>query len=172
MKRFVLIEIIIIFSLLFTACSQQTSDKTSETAAEATSIQESNQESESINAKEDVTYMKEIALYVNGTKLDISWEDNKTVDEIKEYAKKNPITVNSTKYDNFEQVGDLPQSFTKDDLQMTTQEGDIVLYSGNKLVVFFGSNSWSYTKLGHIVGLSHDELSKLLNVNTATIEIK
>ena len=66
----------------------------------------------------------------------------------------------------------MPQSFSRSDVQMTTQPGDIVLYSGNQLVVFFGSNSWSYTKLGHINGLSADELAALLDKDIAVIEIK
>lgn len=53
-----------------------------------------------------------------------------------------------------------------------TQPGDIVLYSGNQLVIFFGSNSWSYTRLGHIDGLSTDELTALLDKDIAVIEIK
>ena len=55
---------------------------------------------------------------------------------------------------------------------MTTQPGDIVLYSGNQLVIFFGSNSWSYTRLGQIEGLSTDELTTLLDKDIAVIEIK
>ena len=52
------------------------------------------------------------------------------------------------------------------------QPGDIVLYSGNQLVIFFGSNSWSYTRLGHIEGLSTNELTTLLDKDIAVIEIK
>ena len=55
---------------------------------------------------------------------------------------------------------------------MTTQSGDIVLYSRNQLVVFFGSNSWSYTKLGHINGLSADELTVLLDKERAVIGLQ
>ena len=58
------------------------------------------------------------------------------------------------------------------DAQMTTQPGDIVLYSGNQLVIFFGSNSWSYTRLGQIEGFSTEELTALLNKDIAVIEIK
>ena len=54
---------------------------------------------------------------------------------------------------------------------MTTQPGDIVLYSGNQLVIFFGSNSWSYTRLGRIEGLSTDELTALLDQDTVTFEL-
>ena len=55
---------------------------------------------------------------------------------------------------------------------MTTQPGDVVLYSGNQLVVFFGSNSWSYTKLGHINGLSTDELAVLLDKEQTVIKLQ
>ena len=55
---------------------------------------------------------------------------------------------------------------------MTTQPGDIVLYSGNQLVVFFGSNSWSYTKLGHINGLSADEFAALLDKEQTVMELQ
>ena len=68
-------------------------------------------------------------------------------------------------------MGDLPQSFSRQDRQMTTQPGDIVLYAGDQLVVFFGSNSWSYTKLGQIEGLSVQELSDLLGDSEAEIRI-
>lgn len=81
------------------------------------------------------------------------------------------IVVNSTCYGGFEQVGSLPQDFARDDVQMITDPGDLVLYSGNQLVVFFGSNSWSYTKLGHI-HLSVEELAELLDRDAVVLEIK
>ena len=55
---------------------------------------------------------------------------------------------------------------------MTAQPEDIVLYSGNQLVVFFGSNSWSYTKLGYINDLSADELTVLLDKDQTVIELQ
>ena len=80
--------------------------------------------------------------------------------------------MNTSAYGGFEQVGSLPQSFSRSDAQMTTQPGDIVLYSGNQLVIFFGSNSWSYTKLGHISGLSADELAALLDKEQTVMELR
>lgn len=47
-----------------------------------------------------------------------------------------------------------------------------MLYSGNQLVIFFGSNTWSYTMLGHIEGLSEQELSALLGPDSVTVEIQ
>ena len=112
-----------------------------------------------------------LLLTIDGTAVDIQWENNAAVAELFDLAH-NAITVNTSAYGGFEQVGSLPQSFSRSDAQMTTQPGDIVLYSGNQLVIFFGSNSWSYTRLGHIEGLSTDELTALLDKDIAVIEIK
>ena len=74
-------------------------------------------------------------------------------------------------YGGFEQVGSIGQSISRDDKQITTEYGDIVLYSGNQIVVFYGSNSWAYTKLGHI-DLSEEELTQLLSNGDVVLEIK
>ena len=66
----------------------------------------------------------------------------------------------------------MPQSLSRNDVQTTTQPDDIVLYSSKQLVIFFGSNSWSYTKLGHIKGLSADELAVLLDKEQTVIELQ
>lgn len=112
-----------------------------------------------------------LLLTIDGTAVDVQWENNAAVTELYALAQ-NAITVSTSAYGGFEQVGSLPQSFSRSDVQMTTQPGDIVLYSGNQLVVFFDSNSWSYTKLGHINGLSADELAALLDKEQTVIELQ
>ena len=112
-----------------------------------------------------------LLLTIDGTAVDVQWENNAAVTELYALAQ-NAITVNTSAYGGFEQVGSLPQSFSRSDAQMTTQPGDIVLYSGNQLVVFFGSNSWSYTKLGHISGLSGDDLAALLDKDQTVMELQ
>lgn len=118
----------------------------------------------------DVT-QKQLTLTVNGQPVEVSWQQNTAVEELAAYAETQEIVVYTSRYGGFEQVGDLPQSFSRQDRQMTTQPGDIVLYAGDQLVVFFGSNSWSYTKLGQIEGLSDQELSDLLGDSEAEIRI-
>ena len=112
-----------------------------------------------------------LLLTIDGTAVDVQWENNTAVAELYALAQ-NAITVNTTAYGGFEQVGSLPQSFSRSDTQMTAQPGDIVLYSGNQLVVFFGSNAWSYTKLGHISGLSGDDLAALLDKEQTVMELQ
>ena len=73
-------------------------------------------------------------------------------------------------YGGFEQVGPIGQSITRNDSQTTTSSGDIVLYSGDQIVIFYGSNSWSYTRLGKI-DLSEDEMTELLSNGDVTITL-
>ena len=108
---------------------------------------------------------------MDGTTLEVSWEDNETVRELMDCAAEGSITVNTSLYGGFEQVGSLPRQFSRNDVQMTTAPGDIVLYSGDQLVLFFGSNSWSYTKLGHIDSLTTEELTGLLGGSSTEVEI-
>ena len=112
-----------------------------------------------------------LTLTIDGIAVDVRWENNDAVSELLDYVKDAPIVVHTSAYGGFEQVGSFPRSFSRNDVLMTTEPGDIVLYSGDQLVVFFGSNSWSYTKLGHI-NLAAEKLAELLGGESAVVEFK
>ena len=65
-----------------------------------------------------------------------------------------PITLSMSDYSGFEKVGSLGAGLPTNNAQTTTQAGDIVLYNGNQIVIFYGSNSWSYTRLAHVDDLT------------------
>lgn len=98
---------------------------------------------------------------IDGTKVNVEWEDNQAVERLRDMAKDGDITIQMSMYGGFEQVGSIGQSLPRDDKQTTTSSGDIVLYSGNQMVVFYGSNSWSYTRLGHISDKDEAEMADL-----------
>ena len=100
-------------------------------------------------------------LTIGDMEVPVTWEDNDSVKAIIYMISDQPLTVQMSMYGGFEQVGELGQTIIRDDRQTTTEPGDIVLYSGNSIVIFYGSNSWAYTRLGHI-GLSEDQLRDLL----------
>ena len=106
-------------------------------------------------------------LKIDENVLDVSWNNNASVTALNEIK---PLTINMHLYGGFEQVGSIGQSIVSDDKEITTKPGDIVLYSSNQIVVFFGTNTWSYTKLGHI-NLSDSELNTLLNKSNVTLKI-
>ena len=101
-------------------------------------------------------------------------EDNDAVSALQELAKNNPLEIQMSMYGGFEQVGAIGADLPRNDEQTTTQAGDIVLYQGNQIVVFCGSNSWAYTRLGYIEGKSAEELAQLLGEHdvTLTLEVK
>lgn len=125
-----------------------------------TVIPDSEQETGS-DSQEESEVEKVLCLYVNDRKLPVTWEDNNSVAEIRSIVNNDSLTVEMSMYGGFEQVGELGRNITRNDRQMTTSYGDIVLYSDSNIVIFYGSNSWSYTKLGH-VDLSQQEMTDLL----------
>ena len=112
----------------------------------------------------DTVYIK-----INNNVLNIELEDNSATIELKERLKNGDIIVNAHEYGGFEKVGDLGFSLTREDTNITTSAGDIVLYQGNQISLFYNSNSWSYTKLGKIQNISSNELSNILGTGDITI---
>ena len=107
---------------------------------------------------------------IGETEVEVAWEDNESVAALKELAR-DGLAIQMSMYGGFEQVGSIGKSLPREDRQTTTQAGDIVLYSGNQLVVFYGSNSWAYTRLGKIADKSASELSELLGGGDVTITL-
>ncbi|MBQ6677595.1 MAG: hypothetical protein IJU75_03140 [Clostridia bacterium] len=102
--------------------------------------------------------------------MPITWLENDSVDALKEIAA-NGLTVRTSMYGGFEQVGSLGAELPRDDTEIVTDFGDVVLYSGNQIVIFYGSNSWSYTRLGHI-DLSEAEMTGLLSNGDVNVALK
>lgn len=114
----------------------------------------------------------EMVLKINGNAVSVTWEENESVTALRGLTAKGPITVNMSMYGGFEQVGPLGTSLPRNDVQTTTSAGDIILYSGNQIVVFYGSNSWAYTRLGKITGMSSQELRTLLGRGNVTLTLE
>ncbi len=108
---------------------------------------------------------------INDTPVTVTWEENESVDALKELAQ-NGLTIRMSMYGGFEQVGPIGQRLPRQDVQTSTSSGDIVLYSGNQLVVFYGSNSWAYTRLGHIDDKTPDEMRELLGNGDVIITLE
>ena len=113
----------------------------------------------------------EMKMTVNNTPVTVAWEDNEAVEALKEAVKESPLTVKMSIYGGFEQVGPLGMSLPRNDTRITTVPGDVILYSGNQMVVFYGSNTWAYTRLGHITDKTQQELTQLLSNGNVTITL-
>ena len=107
-------------------------------------------------------------LLIGETEVPVAWEENESVKALQDLC---PLTIRMSMYGGFEQVGPIGRNIVREDQQTVTESGDIVLYSGNQIVIIYGSNSWAYTRLGHI-DLSEQEMRNLLSNGDATITLE
>ena len=112
-----------------------------------------------------------LTLTIDGEPVEVAWEDNESVAALAQLAQDAPLEVRLTPYGGFEQYGPLGADLPQNDVETTTAAGDIVLYTGNQIVVFSASNSWAYTRLGKIVDKTPDELAELLGGGPVTLTI-
>lgn len=110
-----------------------------------------------------------VFLIVDGNTMTATLADNEATRELKELLEKGPVSIQMSDYGGFEKVGALPQSFTTSNSQITTEPGDIMLYQGNNMVIFYGSNSWSYTRLGKIDGATASNLKQFLGSGSISL---
>ncbi|MBR5948402.1 MAG: hypothetical protein IKZ82_07125 [Clostridia bacterium] len=108
---------------------------------------------------------------IDGVPVTVEWEDNESVSALMDIVRGSGVTINTSAYGGFEQVGPIGQNLPRSDAQTTTQAGDIVLYSGNQIVIFYGSNSWAYTRLGRITDKTSEELAELLSGESVSITL-
>ncbi|WP_296799087.1 cyclophilin-like fold protein [uncultured Methanobrevibacter sp.] len=111
-----------------------------------------------------------VKVKINDDVFDVKLENNSATQEFIKELKKGNVTVNASEYGGFEKVGNLGFSLPTNDENVATNPGDIVLYQGDKLSLFYGSHSWSYTKLGKIDNVDSNKLKEVLGSGNVTLE--
>ena len=179
MKQKLLILVLIsVLMLVMSACGADPAEEQSEkdTDAKATETETSASEVSSAGAETETTDTEKtdmkMKLFIDDQEVSVEWEDNEAVSALAGQVKEQPLTIDMAMYDDFEQVGELGTSLPAEDTQMETEPGDIMLYAGDKIVVFYGTNSWAYTPLGKIKDKTEEELAKLLGQHDVTITLK
>lgn len=106
-------------------------------------------------SKEDTTVdTHTFYLTVEGVTFPATFADNQGAEALADLLTDGPLTLSLEDYGGFEKVGSLGQSLPTSNTHMSTQSGDIVLYQGNQIVLFYGSNAWNYTRLGQVTDLT------------------
>ena len=167
MKR-VLTVLLAIMLITMTSCGKSDNSSTQPTTDEPSTTKTTPQDDNS-RIKKDGTETMKLTLKIDDMEVDVIWADNDSVKALKNLAK-DGLTINMSKYGGFEQVGSIGSTLPSADTRITTNPGDIVLYSSNQIVIFYDSNTWSYTKLGHI-NLSKSELTDLLGDEDVVITL-
>lgn len=112
-----------------------------------------------------------VYITIGGRSETITLVNNDATRRLLEILTKGPMSVSLNDYGDFEKVGSLPMSLPTSDSRITTEPGDVILYQGRNLVIFYGSNTWSYTRLGKINSLSANEIRALLGNGAVEITL-
>ncbi len=157
-KKFVFILTTVLLCLCFalSACGENGTTNGQET------INGNNQEEQFVDT---------IYLTIGTHKITVKLEENIATKAFVELLNEGDISYNAHDYGGFEKVGDLGHTLPREDRQMTTEAGDVILYSGDQIVLFYGSNSWSYTKIGKIQGAASEIKEILTESNPITVTI-
>lgn len=122
--------------------------------ADSLSIQQENMVQPDTDFGTEENIVEKMTLQIENSTFTATLEDNAAVDAFVEMMRDAPVIIQMSDYSGFEKVGSLGTSLPADDSRTTTYAGDIVLYNENQIVIFYGSNSWSYTRIGKIDDLS------------------
>ena len=123
-----------------------------------------------LNIKENAM-PSEIIISVSGKTMPVKIVDNVATRALVDALRGSSITYEASDYGGFEKVGALGRSLPTADSQMQTQAGDVVLYNGNQIVLFYGSNSWSYTRIGRMEYGTLDALKSFLKAGQGKITV-
>ena len=137
-----------------------------------TNIEQSTEDKSQIENKQpEQERITAMYLTINGQKVEVTLAENSSVDALVEILKHGDIIYTANDYGGFEKVGGLGHNLPTNNSQITTQAGDVILYSGNQIVLFYGSNSWSYTRLGRINGYTVSELKELFEAGKGSVQV-
>ncbi len=166
-KSFLLL--LLIFFIVLSGCSSNapTDDK-----MQAEKLSHAQQAEKKENAESSMEYdmnaEKILYIKIGNSVLEAELEDNSSAEALLEMLKENDITIQMSDYGNFEKVGEFGASLVTNDEQITTEAGDLILYQGDKFVIYYDTNSWNFTRLGKIKSISKSELKSILGDGDVT----
>ena len=166
---FSILLLLCIFALSACAQDQDIPDPVDQGNAETADTQEAESSDEADPDIDKETYT--MKMKINDTDVKVSWENNDSVKALSELASQGDVTIEMNAYGGFEQVGPIGTTLPSNDTSIKTHAGDIMLYTSDHMVIFYGSNSWSYTRLGRITDKSASELRELLSGRGITVTI-
>ena len=136
-----------------------------------TDTNESKEQTEMKIADESTLADNQIRVTVGSSSFIVNLEDNETAKALREMLEDEDLTISASNYGGFEKVCQLGKTLPRNDKQITTEAGDVMLYSGNQIVFFYGANSWSYTKIGKVEASSIEELESVLSGSETEITL-
>lgn len=148
----------------------ETTDSSTENVERETPIgSESETESSEVAQQGEAMAATEIQVQANGQTLAATLENNSSAEAFASLLATGPLTVSMRDYADMEKVGSLPTALPRSDAQISVGPGDVVLYQGNQITVYYGTNSWNFTKLAHIEGATAEQMRAILGDGDADV---
>lgn len=148
----------------------ETTDSSTENVERETPIgSESETESSEVAQQGEAMAATEIQVQANGQTLAATLENNSSAEAFASLLATGPLTVSMRDYADMEKVGSLPTALPRSDAQISVGPGDVVLYQGNQITVYYGTNSWNFTKLAHIEGATAEQMRAFLGDGDADV---
>ena len=168
MSKRIVATLVIILPLLTGCKANNTGDFQEDNAVKTessvqTDTNESKEQTEMKIADESALANNQIRVTVGSSSFIVNLEDNETAKALKEMLTDEDLIISASNYGGFEKVCQLGKTLPHNDKQITTEAGDVMLYSGNQIVFFYGANSWSYTRIGKVEASSIEELESMLS---------
>lgn len=148
MRNFVLVAL-----FFLVACSD---------AASHSSQPETQTPKSSANSSAQTEATVKLKIHVNDTAFTATFEENSSAKAFAEFLAQGDLTLDMHDYGSFEKVADLPRSFPRNDKQIDTDAGDIILYQGNSITIYYDKNSWNFTRLARIDNVNKKRLQQIL----------
>lgn len=169
----VIAMIIITISLgLLSACQSDNISGVTDDNNSAGDINDPNDNNgNSNNPNDDLSNINSIYATINDNKLEIVLSQNIAVDALIEKLKEGNITYIARDYGGFEKVGSIGVALPTSDTNINAEAGDVMLYQGNQIVIFYGENRYSYTRIGRIKEYSTAQLKSLLNAGNGNVQV-
>ena len=120
------------------------------------------------HSEQEITKMY-VTIY--GNKLEVTLENNSSVTALVGLLKQGNITYTANDYGGFEKVGNIGHSLPQNNTSIDTEAGDVILYQGNQICLYYGNNSWNFTRIGKIVGYTANELRNLLGAGKGSAQV-
>lgn len=139
--------------------SENATQNSSNTQDKVSGSQESSSQENKTDSQEEISM---IYAHIGDNTLEILPADNSSAAALLELLAEKDITVDMQDYGGFEKVGSLGSSLPTNDENITTAAGDVILYQGNQITIYYSKNTWNFTRLGKVQGLSADELKAIL----------
>ena len=148
--------------------TEQSTESTTEAPTEPTE-QPTEPATEATTSDTDKEETQMLHIQAGESEFIATWADNSSVDALKELLAEGPLTLTMSDYAQMEKGADLGVRLPQNNQQMNTTAGDIILYQGRTLVIYYDQNSWSLTPIAKIEGVDAEKLRAALGDGDVTV---